>query len=174
MAKNINLLPIEMSTGKEVGKFIRTLKTINFIALLLTIVIAGGGVAAHYMLTSQLSSIESDKITLTSTIKNLETTEQSLVLLKDRLQKINQVLSIRTIEDSYITQKQIVDDLPVGASVKESEIASDKSNLSVMASSSRDVVEITKNLTDSKFKKVFLDSVTFTPLIGYLLSFKLQ
>jgi len=95
MPGNINLLPKEPKKTKEVEKTTRLIGNATyFIAIILTIIGPLGGLTV-YKFTRDLTKLKVENETLRSSIANLESTEQGLVLLKDRVGKIQTILGNR-------------------------------------------------------------------------------
>jgi Tfp pilus assembly protein PilN len=175
MAYTFNLLPPELVTGKEVARAVNIMKTIAIFAVLLFAVLAAVGVTSVLYYQNQFTALSEQHDSLKTTVQSMEATEQGLVLVKDRTQKIQQILDSRTNEIVLGKHKEIVDTLPEGVTFRETDIDRDKASLDISSTGAGPVSELMTRLTQSeKYKKLVLDAISFNALFGYVLSLEIN
>jgi competence protein ComGF len=89
MTIKLNLLPPELAVDKKTGSILKSVRAFNLILtalfVIFTIGLSAYFIFASIMLKNKLASVDS----LKNKIKTLQTSEQQMVLLKDRIKKIN-------------------------------------------------------------------------------------
>ena len=173
MPGNINLLPKEPKKTKEVEKATRLIKNATyFIAMILTIVGPLGGLSV-YKFTRDFTKLKVENETLRSSIANLESTEQGLVLLKDRVGKIQTILGNRQSIAIHAKQVEIIEALPDGLTLSETELKSDVSRVSLLATSSKALAGFLKDVSSNNhYLSLILSDLSFNHYLGF--TFDLQ
>lgn len=173
MPKSINLLPKEPKKTKEVEKTTRFIKNATyFIAIILTIIGPLGGLTV-YKFTRDLNKLKVENETLRNSIANLESTEQGLVLLKDRVGKIQSILNNRQSIQIHAKQAEIIESLPDGLALDQTELKSDVSRVSLLAISSKALAGFLKDVSgNNHYLSLILSDLSFNPYLGY--TFDLQ
>ncbi len=169
----INLLPIEITPkgfSVRLATILRNVATVGFIILL----IAGVGIGAYFLITStEIRTSNTKQEQYKSVVKSLESTEQSLVLLKDRVGKVKTVLGLNTVGPGIEKAGAIISTFPPGIEAKEIQIA----ELTKFTVSVTDTAELTKFMSAAiaanKFKKIDLRGFSFSPSGGYLISLEM-
>lgn len=171
---DINLLPEEITPKGFAVRLAQILRNVATVGLAL-LVVSGVGIGAFFILTSvEIRSSTARQDQLKSTVKSLEGTEQSLVLLKDRVGKVKQVLGADTVSPSIVKAGTIITSFPPDVSPKEIQIG----DISKITVSVTDTSELTKFMsgviTASKFKRIDLRGFSFSPTGGYLISLEMS
>lgn len=170
MAIQINLLPKEKEASKSTKKISGV---VNKIALGLTVaflIVAISGGATYYLLANRLKTLKEEQQTYRSNIQNLQSTEASLVLLKDRLQKTQDVLAQRTVENAYEKQQAIITYRPSVLEVEKSEVDVSSSKLKITMPESRDLLALLSYLySNSDYQSLVIKELTFQGQTGYSL-----
>jgi len=174
MKRPINLLPEEYGdrSKSRVSSLLvsRINKILAIVAAVLLILIGAVFVYENILLRREL---DRNKF-LKQDIVAREDSEQKLILVKDRLEKINEVYNYETKVD---VQKvlTIINKLPVDVNVTGINISEKTLKLSLVASNSL-VFAKTLGATLSKeiFETVDLTSFSFQPDIGYVITLDLK
>jgi len=171
----INLLPTDLAPKGPTLKIINYLKQVIFVGFVVFLLISLG-LGGFLILTSlELQNSLSRQENLKNQIKNLEQTEQKMVLLRDRVEKINKILSMPNIQSDISNTQKIVDFNSSNINIRELEFSIDKVKLSVTASSSASFKELVDSLTQTNYyKTIILSSLNFNPNVGYSASFELS
>jgi Tfp pilus assembly protein PilN len=175
MTIRINLLPPEYAVSGPLGKLLKTTRMLGVIALGAFLVFALG-LAAFFIFSSfQLRALKANEDKLKSDIASSETSEQQIVLLKDRLAKVK----IAQSTQSGVKNLEKIDPFIAGLSgstiLTELDVDSQKVDLSILFKSNNELSTFLKTLTDSKvFQSVVLTSFGFNPLTGYLVTIRLN
>lgn len=170
---DINLLPTEITpkgVSYKVATVLRNIATVGFAV----IVLAGVGLGAFFLLTSaEIRSSTARQSQYKTTIKSLESTEQSLVLLKDRVGKVKQVLGADTTTPYVQKVGAIVSSFPAEVTPREVQVG-DITKISVTINDSAQLTKFMAGLiTASKFKRLDLRGFSFSPAGGYLVSLEM-
>src|SRR5687768_15240179 len=122
MAITVNLLPQDQIAHGAFGKILRGSRSITIIALsLFLIAIAGSGVLI-FVQSRRVSDLNQVNDKLKSEIASLEVSEQQMVLLKDRIKKIQTLQSLPNALKNLTGVQSLIDTLPETASVTNLEI----------------------------------------------------
>src|SRR3989344_2162633 len=168
MAAKINLLPGELETGEGVNK---TTKVLSYFAVFFTLIlllIGIGGGAYIYFLNQEVTKLDQENSSLLQSIRVLESTEQQLVLVKDRLLKIQGLLSNRSEETLFQKQKDLVAVLPEETIFDTSAIERGDSRISLISSSSVSLLGLFNDFTSSSlYTKVIMQSMGYADTSGF-------
>lgn len=170
----INLLPVEITPkgfSIRLATILRNVATVGFVILL----IAGVGIGAFFLITStEIRTSNTRQDQYKTTIKSLESTEQSLVLLKDRVGKVKTVLGLDTVSPEVQKAGAIISTFPPDVEAKEIQI----SEITKFTVAVTDTSELTKFLSSviaaNKFKKIDLKGFSFSPTGGYLINLEMS
>jgi len=170
---DINLLPTEITPKGftvRLAQILRNVATVGLAVLL----ISGVGMGAFFILTSvEIRSSTARQDQLKTTVKSLESTEQSLILLKDRVGKVKQVLGADTVSPSVQKAGAIITSFPPDVAPKEIQIG-DITKITVTVSDTSELVKFMSALmAANKFKRVDLKGFSFSPTSGYLVSIEM-
>ncbi len=165
----LNLLPPELAVDKNLGRVLKTLKALNLILiagfLVFTLGISAFFVVSSITLKNTLASID----TLKSQIKTRQTSEQQIVLLKDRIKKITIARNLPNSLANLSAVDPLLQSLSPDSSVTELDLDSKKIGLLINFKSTSDLTTFFENMAASTvYKSVTLSSFGFNPVAGYL------
>lgn len=170
MAK-INLLPVDLSPKSGLNKIAAYLKQISIYAMIVFLalgMIAGG---FFIIMASQARNLENKQEALKVQLESLGQSEQSFVLVKDRLAKSKQVLGQTKSAETLASVDSLIAKMPAGVTVSEAEVSSDKTEINFLARSSTELPAILGTaLVQTDFTKIILKSINFNPSSGYLVT----
>jgi len=173
MALKINLLPEDHVKDKKAKRISRIVRTGTLAILALFILIGGAEAGILYYLSQQLDDLAQEQSNIKLSIANLESTEQNLVLIKDRVQKIQELLNNRPDEEIISKQKLITNALLTNLSVKSIVIRPPDYNIEITAASSLSVADLFQELSQKPgFDSLVLETTSFNPYEGYVLNLK--
>ncbi|KKS77642.1 MAG: hypothetical protein UV74_C0013G0169 [Candidatus Woesebacteria bacterium GW2011_GWB1_43_14] len=168
MPRKIDLLPSELRADTKVVGYARNLRLVAMIVVVGSFFIFLGGVLALYLRSRTLSELETERKALENEVTNLEATEQQLVLVRDRIQKIKEVLDSRNNEELITNQAQLVNSFSEGLKFESAEIDPENSQLGVIAVSSREMSNLFDKLSSNRvFQAIVVEELGFSPVLGY-------
>ena len=166
--KSINLLPVELVASGSTLRNAKLLTTVSMGLFGLVIFMSILGGVSIYYFNSEKKDATSKVSDLKANIVNLQSAEQGLVLTKDRVVKIEEVLSARDVEARYQIQKYIVNSFPEGMLLEESEIESSGLKLIVDVINSAVLYDFVSSLrANESITSVNVKSLSYTPFDGY-------
>ncbi len=167
----INLLPQEL---KPKGYILKLSKTLNKLALISIAVLLASAlvILGSFIFFSQQTKASIKKQeSLRSEIKALEATEQKLVLVKDRIQKIDNVLNLENATDEVKVLKKVTEILPEGVSLNNISVSDGSVSLEVASASLSGIGQFFVALVGSQgFQKVAVTGFSYKPELGYIVS----
>ena len=168
MAVKLNLLPAGANVTPVLAKTLRLIKTLGIVALGLFLFFILG-VSGYLIYTNiSLRNLTTQEENLKTRIKDQETVEQKMVLLKDRLGKIVKVKSSPTVQKGLESAEAIITSLPAGAILTERNLDQKKTDMSLVFGSSLDLnTFLTVVKTTGEFKRASLTAFSFNPSSGY-------
>lgn len=174
MENKMNLIPKDMSISP---KTVKSVKTVNYMSIVLgsalSLCVLAGIIYIVYLNTVKVSSQQQIE-NLKTQITNLQSSEQKLILVKDRLTKISAIQkdeSIADTLDSFIDfSNSISQDSTIN--IMDTKLSSSKSEVTVSADSSLSINRVLGFLGSGQvYKNVVMNTLGFNPLSGYLASF---
>src|SRR3989344_8584630 len=130
MATKINLLPPGFGVTGNLGKILKAVRMVCVIGLAFFLVF-GLGISIYFIVsTITFNALKSETNSLKEQVKTLQTTEQQIVLLKDRVGKINTVLSFPEAIKNLDAIEPFISNLSSSASLNQLEIDAQKIDLS--------------------------------------------
>lgn len=175
MVAEINLLPKEKEVDKSALKAVSVL---NKIALGLTVVFliitaVGGGI--YFFMTQRLNTLREEQQSYTSNIQSLQSTEASLILLKDRIQKAQNILSSRTNEEIFRRQQAVLAGESPDIIFDSSRLENLESDIAITSTQSSALSAFINNLLSrGNITSLIMEEFAFIPGQGYEVSFKFQ
>lgn len=169
----INLLPSEKIESKETQKTVSLLTRVAIAVGTIVIIegLAGAGLLLFF--NSKLQNAQQKHDLTISQISSLEITEQELVLVKDRLGKIQTVVSDRgnfTTIDKFNT---VINTLPTNiASVERIEISPGISKLTLVSTNSDELKNLVEQMSNSsEFSSSLIKTLNFSQGKGFEVQF---
>ena len=168
MATKINLLPPGFGVTGNLGKILKAVRMVGVIGLAFFLVF-GLGISIYFIVsTITFNALKSETNSLKEQVKTLQTTEQQIVLLKDRIGKINMALGLPEAIKNLIAIEPFISNLSSSASLNQLEIDPQKIELSLQFRSTADTSAFIKSLSDMKdFRSVVLTSFGYDSTNGY-------
>lgn len=168
---DINLLPRETAPSKSQQKAISAVNKIAmfFCGAFLLLVLLGGGL--YLFFNSKLDAAKKEEEGLAVNIQSLQSTESGLILLKDRVQKINTVLASRANEGYFNKQNEVLALTPEDVSFDKSEIDTGRSTLGIKFLNSLGLVSLFSGLrTSSNLSSIIIGEFSFNQVSGFSVS----
>ena len=130
-----------------------------------------GGYLIYF--SSRVNTLVATQDSLQTQIKSQETTEQKMVLLKDRINKIDTLFKTPSITDNIDKIDLLIKDLPEDSVLSELSLDVKKTDMSILFTNSKSLGDYLTNLkTKAVFKTASLTSFTFNPTAGYTLGLR--
>lgn len=172
MSIKINLLP----PGHEINsslwrvmKFIRMLNVIGLAGFIIFALVLGTFFAIS---TFRLRTLDDNVNRLKNQVSNEEVSEQRLVLLKNRLDRIKTVKSLTSSAKNLTNIDNLLSTLGSDTNLTEIDIDRDKIDVSFLFKTDSDLSLFLSSIKDLKiFKSVVLSSFSYNPENGYLATF---
>ena len=171
----INLLPQEQFGPKD--KFYKLavrLKVFDYILLSIFVsTILFGGLYLYY-----LTGVASDHLTkqtdLKTQIKNLESSEQNLVLIQDRLKKISPIIKNDFAQKDLNTLSQLTSSDNTTVKLVDGKVQKKGVEVTFLISDSAAMGSFLNLLTQEKtYQQIVINNINFRPEAGYYLTLKL-
>lgn len=169
MTIKLNLLPPELAVDKKTASILKSVRAFNLIFtalfVIFTIGLSAYFIFASIMLKNKLASVDS----LKNKIKTLQTSEQQMVLLKDRIKKINTAQAKSSSLTNLDAIDPILSTLSQESQITELNVDIAKIVFLISFKSTSDLTNFFENLSKSTgFKSATLTSFGFNPITGYL------
>jgi Tfp pilus assembly protein PilN len=170
---DINLLPQELRPKRSVLKLSVTLKKIGLISVVF-LVIGAVLITALIVFFTQRTQVSLDEQSkLTNQIKSLQATEQKLVLVRDRVQKINSIISKDSTKAQIMAFKTFLGLLPASAVLDTISVDPGGLEVRVGITTLDEVTGLFKAVTGSGFSLVKLTGFSYSK-DGYGLVFNIS
>jgi len=171
----INLLPIDLSKARGSVKAASGLRKIIVVFSGLFLIVTVLGAILIVFLTSQVNSSLSRQTQLKQNITSLQNTEQQLLLIKDRIGKVNSVSTNRDAATIFISIDKTLSSLPTNVSVGSVEISSDKTKFTVVSKDSLGMAAFLNLVVVSGlYKSLSLTQFNFSSATGYTISLEVS
>jgi hypothetical protein len=171
----INLLPTDISPKGPVVKISNLIKNLAVISFVLFLLTALGMLAMFVLNSVQIRSLNESSEGLKTSIKSLETTEQGLVLVRDRLSKAKLVLADESGGEEAEGLGTVTSGLPGSVSLTEAVISKKVLDTTFIATDSQGLTTLMALIiSQDAFDKVDLVSFSFNPNAGYVSSFSMK
>jgi len=167
----INLLPKDLlpSAGLiKTAKLLKNLLTLGFGIFTIALV----GLVAFFTLNSiSLRSSSARQEELKTSIKALEQTEQGLVLVKDRLAKVKEVLGKDSGAEEIDNLAKVSSLTTAGVDLTEAVVFKDELDTTFNVSDASLLTSfMAQIIATGTYKRIDLNSFSFNPSVGYLIS----
>lgn len=164
---DINLLPQELKPKSYAIKLSKTLRRIALyflVVFLITLMVLG---ATYVGLTIRLGSLTKSERDLELRVGNLQDSEQKLVLIKDRLAKIENILNSEASKIDLAVIDLVSKNLPDRVVITSVEIIQGVTVIGISASSSQNLGRFFSVLSNLNFNRVLLSSFFYSRETGY-------
>jgi len=174
MPKTINLMPREQAPKQSTVKIVKTLRTIDLVGSVAFFIGVLAIVSIFLINSEELRQSNSRQNALKTSIQTMQKEEQQYVLLKDRSDKIQKIVS----SVGAIHEVEIFDNLksqmPPDAVISTVSIKKGTTETGLSISSYSSLARALAILASTNlYKGVVLSGFTFSPEAGYLLALKL-
>lgn len=163
----INLLPTELKPKGYILKFSKTFTSLAVAGLVLFLFSGVILTGAFLIISRKLNDSFSRQQELKNQIKAYQRTEQSLLLVKDRLSKINKIYTSPNSKEEIGILDEVLSILPEGVTLQDTKLFPDEAEISFILGDSYRFSQLLSNLTDRNLKKVELASFALKPDQGY-------
>lgn len=171
----INLLPKDISKENKVSSRSRSLTYLTYILFIVGAVVMVGGAL---MITAQqrhLNSLKSKQQELLVEVEKYQQQEQQLIIIKDRLALVNEVLLSRSVEGARDLQKILYDSMPTGVRVSQQSVSEQDNEFIIHAESARILRDYIRELKQKEdFRNITISQLSFNPFFGYQVEFAVQ
>lgn len=175
--KQINFIPENMAVpakSVKLAHFLNKISTFGVISIIIFVVLT---IFIFIFSSVELKKTENSLKSLKNEIASLERSEQKLILVKDRLEKISYIKSLNSAEDDISNFKNLNESLSLasGSSFTQVDIGSSKTELSLVANNSDSLISALGLFYNLKeYQKIILTSLVFNLKSGYISSFLLE
>jgi len=172
MKTQINLLPSEF---RPKTYFLVLAKTLNKVAIVLVLIILVSTslfLATYLFFLQKQEEARKENAQLLEQLNALKNTEQKFFLIKDRISKIDKVLALASVKETPQQVADISSMLSEGMSLERAVFDHEKIEASITADSLSKISDFLKRLLSSDFKKVEIESFSFSEDKGYSLDMK--
>lgn len=165
----INLLPIDLSQKSETSLAANSVKKIILVLSSIFLVLIVLGIILIVFLTNQVNASTLRATNLKAEIQKLETVEQKLILVKDRIAKIKEAQGEINTETSLETLNPIMSNLPANVTLDSISIENDGAiEFAVISRDSLGMATYMNSLVSSGiYKELSLSDFVFAPETGY-------
>ncbi|MFC1625455.1 hypothetical protein ACFL1Q_00230 [Patescibacteria group bacterium] len=171
MAIKLNLLPPELAVRGGVVKIARVLTSLAIAAIAGFIIFTVGMIAFFVVSSYELRSLSTTVSKLKSEVRAQESTEQKIVLLKDRVGKIRSLSSYDSSDKDIVNVESVLSAVGTQTSVGQLGVEPKKIDLSLVFKDPSELSNFIRSVTDSKiYKNVIMPSLGFSPINGYSIS----
>ena len=172
MAK-INLLPSDLTPKKSVLKLAKSLTSVSYAAVVLFFVYLIFLISIYLIDFFTLKNLKVRQETLIASVKTYEQTEQQVSLARDRMAIIKDVWKEDSVEEGIIALFALKEIIPPGVSFSDSEISSDKNEISLIGRSSTSMAQFMTSLVYSEiYETIFLKNFSYNSSLGYRITFE--
>ena len=168
---SINLLPTNLLPNPSVLKLAELLKSLVTVFLALFVVVAAG-ISGYFLINSFTldASLKSQDI-LKKSIQSMEQTEQSLLLVKDRLAKLKEIYANPSVKPDILALSKMLTVLPADASLTEADMGNNSLDTTFTVNNSLSLTQLMAVLiVQNTYPRVDLLSFSFNPTSGYVVS----
>lgn len=170
MAIEINLLPKDKEVSKKSQRISGIANKIALVFTVISLAVVSIGGATFYFLNQRLDALKAEKETYENSILSLQSTEAGLILLKDRLQKTENILAARSVESAFEKQQAIISYSPSSVEIEKSDVDVSGSTLKIVVPESQDLLALLSRLqANPDYQSLVIKEFTFDGQNGYSL-----
>ena len=158
----INLLPTEFRPNSSVVNFGQKLNKVALISLVVFLIFGITSLASIFLLRYRVGVSQGVAKDLSTQVSAMEQTEQRLILIKDRLTKIDSIRSSASLYDTVVIFKHIYDNIPEGLEIVSAEINSRQINTNVEFDNSSELARfLAQTVSDGRYNLIKINSLEF-------------
>lgn len=170
MAYKINLLPVDLGAGRDVLKASKAInKFVTGVASLFMVILflAFGFL---FFISRQTANKTASNEALKQQVRSLENTEQKLILVKDRAQKIKTILAQKNATENVTKVSKVLASLPIQVALEDAEIDINQAKFTVVSDNSLGMASFLTNIRSSGYEEITLKNFEFRPSGGYVMT----
>jgi hypothetical protein len=171
---DINLLPESKKSNSSSAKIGSSIKKLSKLVLFIVLagVLAWGGSTAYLSIQQNMFSSSKDK--LESEVSTLQTTEQKMTLVRDRLKKSGRVLATRSAGTTTSLLEEIQRNLSPDLTIIESKLESDSLTLVMQTTESKFIGEFIRKYSNAgSYSRIDLVDATYDSEQKYTVELKM-
>jgi hypothetical protein len=160
---NINLLPQEMGSNPKADKLVKKIKGYLVNELIILTLVVAAGLGAYFYYTNQVSLSEARVNDLKRQISSQESSEQKLMLIKDRVNKADSVLSKDATSTKIAQLELLLDIFPSGVSLNKADINEDRLEVELSAANTSSLVNfLSLVMNNGDYSRIDMVSLDYT------------
>ncbi|KKQ51094.1 hypothetical protein A2865_00025 [Candidatus Woesebacteria bacterium RIFCSPHIGHO2_01_FULL_39_17] len=168
----INLLVQELKPKAYVVNFAKILKKLALVTLLIFLVGVTLLVGIITIFSQRTKTAFSNQESLKREIKALQETEQRIVLIKDRIDKVESVYKKENAGDGVSSLREIIRVIPEGVLIQAYNLEADNLEVTLAADSLSNLAKFVSGIINlESFEKIVLKSLEFDSTKGYVIKF---
>jgi len=168
MPVNLNLLPPELSVSKSLNKLLKTIKALGVIGIVAFLIFAVGLGIFFVINTISLNSLNANITDLKAEVASQQKSEQSMILLKDRLSKTMTVKNMPNSLKNLTNMWPFLTELSGSTVINQMAVSPTGVGLSVNLVTNSDLTKFIKSFQSSDvFRVIELTSFNLSPATGY-------
>lgn len=165
---DINLLPQEFKPKAYIVQLAKTLNKFTLVAVSVFLVVAILFISLYFFFLQKNRTLAVEQEKLISEIKALQASEQRLVLVKDRVGKVEKVLAKVSTEFQIPIVTETISDLPENLNIDSLSIEGKTIKMQIKSLSLVELGRFLEKVVSSgNFKSIKFDSFRFDPKSGY-------
>jgi len=169
----INLLPSDLTPKKSVLRIGEILTKVIYTGIAIFLVFVLTLLGIFLVDYTKIKNLNSQKDALAESVQKYQQTEQQIVLAKDRMNKISEIWKVQNTTKNLEVFENFISLISSDISLKEADLSSSKSEITVESKSSSGVATFMGNLvTSDLYKTIRLTNFSFNPSYGYRISFE--
>lgn len=174
MAVNLNLLPPGLIISKSLGNALKTTKAIGVI-LTVAFLIFSVGIGAFYLLSTITLKNTNQKLSqLKTQVLAQQSSEQQLIILKDRLAKISSVKSSTAVLKNISDTNSLLNEISGDSPINQMSVETKTIDLTINIKTNEDLTKLLQNAESSSlFKSIILTSFGYNPNSAYVVGLNL-
>ncbi|KKQ43086.1 MAG: hypothetical protein US60_C0008G0053 [Microgenomates group bacterium GW2011_GWC1_37_8] len=171
MTSGINLLPSEFVPKGSVAKIGKSIRRFGFVIIILFFIVASFSGVSIYLLGRRMISSRESTSKLKNELDALRGSEQSLILVQDRVKKIDSVNKKKDAKEEIDILSEMSEVLTDGVIIDSSHLKEDIAEVTFQSSNLTDMTRLINTVGGlGEYKIVTLILFDFTPTKGYMVT----
>lgn len=163
-----NLLPTELAPKGSLQKIASAIRKFTTVGFAVFIVCALGLLAFYLLNYFQLKDLTTEEKKLEASVKSLQTSEQQLILIRDRVTKAKEIWAAETVIDNLEAYKKLINNLTSEVVFTDASFDTKKTALTVSINNSTSLAQFMSQLVSQKdYETIVLKSFSFGNKTGY-------
>lgn len=171
----INLLPKDISKENRVNQRGKSLGVLAYSLFAIGIFVMIGGAGLVYVTQQSVNSLKKQQQELIAEAANYQEQETQLVLINDRLELINDVLSSEDLGQIRDQHKLLYDNMPEGLRLFQQTLSESESSFTVESSGSLALRDYLRRISDmEEFSSLEIGQMRYNPSVGYQVELQVE